>query len=409
MMHPTLEETLTRRIAEQGKITFAEFMDLALYWPTGGYYTRMGTSGADTDYFTAPSAHPAFGALLAVQIEQMWVQLGRPDPFVVVEQGAGSGQLARDITTYASHLDTSFRHALRYVTTDGSVRPDSRGKDPPIQGILATGVPLKHITGCFLSNELLDAIPVHRVVFRDGQTREIYVTQRDGQFLEVEDEPSTPRIAYRLEEVQASLTEGQRAEVCLELDTWIEEVATALERGFVLTIDYGHTAQELYARQRLQGTLRCYFKHTLAGNPYVRVGYQDMTAHVDFTTIADLGARQGLCGYPLQTQASFLTNLGLRTFQQRLVSAELNQRERDANRMALLELARPGGMGDFKVLVQSKNVGDPGITGVHGASDQWRERLAGLPLPLLDADHLSLMEARYPHTAQSLGQSWPVG
>ena len=187
------------------------------------------------------------------------------------------------------------------------------------------------------------------------------------------------------------------------------DTSAALERGFILTIDYGHAAQELYSRQRFQGTLRCYYQHTLAANPYVRVGEQDITAHVDFTAVANLGTRYGLRNQPLQTQTSFLSNLGLRTFQRRLAAFGLGQRERDANRMAMLELARPGGMGDFKVLVQSKNVDIPAMTGVHGASDEWRERVAGLPLPLplRDGEHLSLMEARYPHMAQNWEEGWP--
>ena len=407
MAHASLEETLARRIAAQGGITFAEFMEVALYWPAGGYYTRVRTPGTTHDYFTAPSAHPAFGALLALQLEEMWRLLGCPQPFVVVEPGAGSGQLARDVNAFAGHLDVPFSQALRYVTVERSAIAASGARNTPFQSLLATGLPCRNVTGCILSNELLDALPVHRVVLRGSHLREIYVTHRDGQFLELEDEPSTPRIVSRLAEEQVYLEEGQRAEVCLELERWAQEVATALERGFVLTIDYGHTAQELYARQRFQGTLRCYFQHTLTANPYVRAGEQDMTAHVDFTAVTTLGARFGLHNQPLQTQASFLNNLGLRILQQRLVTAGLGQRERDANRMAMLELARPGGMGDFKVLIQSKNVASPAITGVHGASTQWKERLAGLSLPLLDADHLSLMEARYPHMAQSWEEAWP--
>ena len=410
MARSPLEETLAQRIAANSRITFAEFMELALYWPRGGYYSSTTHNAPAQDYFTAPSAHPVFGALLSLQLEEMWHLLDRPHPFVVVEPGAGSGRLAQDINAYASHLNTSFSQALQYVSVERSTVAASGTRNahsPHSQGVLAVALPFRNVTGCILSNELLDALPVHRVTLRDGNLREIYVSYSEGHFFDVEDEPSTPLIASRLAEEQVSLEEGQRAEVCLELEPWIEQAAAALERGFVLTIDYGHAAKELYAQQRFQGTLRCYYRHTMEANPYVRVGKQDMTAHVDFTAVAALGASNGLYNQPMQTQASFLNNLGLQVFQRRLATSGLGQQERDANRMAMLELARPGGMGEFKVLVQTKNVDSPAFTGVHGQSTQWEERLATLPQPLLDDDHLSLMAARYPHMAQGWEEVWP--
>jgi SAM-dependent MidA family methyltransferase len=402
----TLDETLTRRIATRGRITFAEFMGLTLYWPNGGYYSGASIQDPVPDYYTSPSTHPAFGALLSLQLEEAWRLLGSPDPFVVVEPGAGSGRLAGDITRYAEHLDGSFRKALRYVAVDRA--PRERSADQAVQWIEAADIPLRGVTGCILSNELLDAFPVHRVVLRKGRLQEIYVTNREGWLVEVEDEPSTPEIAARLNEEEVVLAEGQRAEVCLEFDRWMERTASALERGFLVTVDYGYPASELYSPARLAGTLRCYFKHTLSDNPYLRVGQQDMTAHVDFTAVADLGERHGLTSQPLLTQAGFLGNLGLGTFQRRLMGTGLGQSERDANRMAMLDLARPGGMGDFKVLVQGKGVDAALLTGIRGHSDAWKERLADLPLPLLDEAHISVMGARYPHAAQGWGDNWPT-
>ncbi len=403
----SLEQVLIQRITAQGRLTFAEFMSLALYWPRGGYYANSSAHVPAVDYFTAPRAHPVFGALLALQLEEMWRLLGRPRPFVVVEQGAGSGRLAQDIGDYARHLNPAFRQALEYVAVDRSPSLASASSDVPFHRLIAAGLPLRGAIGCILSNELLDALPVHRVTLRNGRLREIYVAYQGERFQEVEDEPSTPLLATRLAGERVSLEEGQRAEVCLELDSWIQQVAAALQQGFVVTIDYGHDAQEMYSPERFHGTLRCYYRHTLASSPYVRVGEQDITAHVDFTAVTSLGAKHGLASQSLQTQGSFLHNLGLLAFQRRLATSGLGQRERDANRMAMLELARAGGMGDFKVLVQSKNVAASAITGVLGASAEWKDRLERLPLPLLDDQHLPLMEARYPHTAQSWGEAWP--
>lgn len=380
---------------------------MALYWPGSGYYAGGRPAGPARDYFTSPLAHPAFGALLALQLEEMWRLLGHPDTFVVIEPGAGSGHLARDIVAYAEHLDASFRQALRYIGVERFSEVAMGTQRLPLQTLLADGLPFRDVTGCILSNELLDALPVHRVTVRQGRLKEIYVTKVGERFVEAEDEPSTPAIGDRLNQEQVRLEEGQKAEVCLELEPWMQQVADALERGFVLTIDYGYKAPDLYGRQRAKGTLRCYYRHTLAADPYVRLGEQDMTCHVDFTAVASLGAEYGLTNQPLQNQVSFLNNLGLRHYLQRLALSGLGQRERDANRMGILELARPGGLGEFKVLVQSKNVDGPAITGIQGASTQWIERLASLPLPLLDTDHLSLMEASYPHTAQGWEEGWP--
>jgi SAM-dependent MidA family methyltransferase len=406
MTLPSLDQVIVQRMASEGRMTFADFMELVLYWPNGGYYTSPRPSAEPAaDYFTAPQAHPIFGALLALQLEEMWQLLGRPNPFDIVEQGAGNRQLAQDIQGYARHLNASFSQALRYVTVDRSAGDIHEGDSVPSR-IVSTGLPFRKVTGCVLSNELLDALPVHRVVVRDGHLQEVYVTMKDGHLREVEDKPSTESIQARLEQEQVRLGEGQQAEVCLELDPWMEQAAATLERGFVLTIDYGHTAQDLYSPQRSGGTLRCYYRHTLTANPYERIGQQDLTAHVDFTAVASLGARNDLVNLALVTQEMFLNNLGLKIFLRLLSAANLDQTVRNANRMGMLELARTEGMGKFKVLFQSKGVDAPEITGCHGARDEWKERLPRLPLPLLNDDHLSLMRAKYPHAAQPWDNLW---
>lgn len=378
-------------------MTFAEFMELALYWPNGGYYPRLGAVPPPQDYFTAPMAHPAFGALIALQLEEMWRFLGEPSPFIVVEQGAGTGRLAADIRDFSQHLDPSFHTALQYTGVDraGGVAPFS-----------VEEAAVSNVVGCILSNELLDAFPVHRVTVRDGKLLEIYLTRQEGRFVESLDDLSTDDIRARLESEDVHLSEGQVAEVCLELEPWARQAATMLQSGFVLTIDYGYPADELYDPRRSQGTLRCYYRHTLTGDPYQHIGEQDITAHVDFTAVASLGHRYGLEPYPLLSQANFLNNLGLPLFMERLYSEGLGQRERDANRMAMLELARPGGMGDFKALVQRKGTACHPLSGVHGASQKWEQRVRGLPLPRLSGQHVDLLSARYPHASEDWEQLW---
>lgn len=403
-MEPTtLLLELKRRISTQGKITFAEFMELALYWPRGGYYAQSRAAGAD--FFTAPAAHPAFGALLSLQLEELWHTLGSPAPFVVVEPGAGWGHLAGDSIAYAQHLEPAFAASLHYIAIDRAARPPE-GILPLVHWVQSQGLSLRGITGCIVSNELFDAMPVHRVVIRDGRLREVYVTFKDGKLAEEEDNPTTPALEHRLIDEGITLAEGQKAEVCLALNPWVQEASQTLERGYLLTVDYGHPASALYAPARTGGTLRCYYQHTVSASPYDYPGGQDITAHVDFTALAALGKRYGLESYPLITQGEFLRNLGLLDFQRRLANAGLPQPERDANRMAMLELARPGGMGDFKVLVQRKGAPEARLAGMVGPSPAWKDRLARLPLPLLTARHLAILAARYPQTTQNFDALW---
>ena len=164
-------------------------MEAALYDPRGGYYTG---AGPDADYYTSPAAHPAFGALVAVQLSRMWDALGRPGCFTAVEMGAGGGLLARDVVSYARRAPTPFAGALRYVTVDRA-RP-SQAVDA-VRHVDASGMPVADVVGCVLSNELLDAFPVHRFEIQSGRVLEVYVVVRGGRFAEELDEPSTPELA----------------------------------------------------------------------------------------------------------------------------------------------------------------------------------------------------------------------
>ena len=398
-MTPSVQDVLKERIARRGPVSFSEFMELALYWPHGGYYSEAASERHPADFFTAPTAHPAFGALLSLQLEEMWQVLGRPPLFTIVEPGAGTGLLSLDILRYAQHLEPGFQRAVRYCAIDRHPRYRRDLPGASVEWIRAAGMPFRGFTGCVLSNELLDAFSVHRVTVCEGRLQELFVGYEDEQFVEVRGEPSTAALSARLEAEGVTLAEGQRAEICLALEPWLRDAAASLELGFVLTVDYGHPAQVLYAPERRQGSLRCYYRHTLSGNPYVRVGAQDITAHVDFTAVTALGERHGLSSHSLESQGVFLANLGLAGLQRRLTGQGLRQQERDANRMGMLELGRAGGMGEFKVLVQSKGIDQAWLTGLEGGSPAWSRRLDELPLPLLGEEHMKLMEARYPHTA----------
>jgi len=402
-----LEAEIQRRIQAKGRITFAEFMDLALFWPRGGYYASPDRIGAAGDFYTAPGAHPAFGALLAVQLHQMWQDLDRPRLFHVVEMGAGGGLLCRDILTYSANLPDDFVDSLRYLCLDRHATPGQEASlKPPLraraQRLAATDLPLKGIVGCFLSNELVDSFPVHEVVVRDGKLQEVHVTLRDGALAETLDEPSTLLLQQRLDSLGVSLPDGYRTEINLAQEPWMAGVAAALERGFVLTIDYGYTAADYYSPRRSRGTLTCYYRHTQTNNPYVRIGRQDMTAHVEFTSLANVGAAHGLDTLGLVSQERFLSNLGLGQWVSQLRTLGLRPTQLQANRMGMLELVQPEGFGRFKVLAQAKGVNAPRLWGLEGGAD-----LSGLPVPLREERHMPLLEGKYPHEAQEFEAWWP--
>ena len=241
-------------------------------------------------------------------------------------------------------------------------------------------------------------MPVHRVAVQQGRLREVYVTQ-DGQgaFSEKMGEPSTPALARRLDDLSIRLPEGYRTEVCLGLEQWVREVAEGLDRGYVMVIDYGHEATALYNESRSSGTLRCYYRHTLNANPYQHVGRQDISVHVDFTTVQRLAREHGLDVAGYASQAQFLANLGLPHYREVIARCDgLSAEVRRANLRAIDTLVQPGGMGDFKVLVLSKGVTSAplhGFTPRNPLLQSLQRQVTVLRAPLATTDHMPLAGA----------------
>ena len=391
-------------IRKRGRITFADFMGAALYHPDGGYYTSA-ENRVGRDFYTAPTAHPAFGALVAVQLEQLWREMDAPSPFYVIEVGAGTGVLARDVLAYSAELSAEFRRVLEYVAVDYLPPADPGG----VQWLKAGDLPFSDVEGCVLSNELLDAMPVHRFEVRDGRLMEVYVTLEDGELVETLDEPSTPELERRIAGLGFDLPDGFRGEVNLGIGAWLDEASRVLKRGLALTLDYGHLAPDLYSPPRARGTLRCYYGHTLTGNPYSHVGEQDITAHVDFSALVAAGEERGFPTLGLTTQRAFLSNLGFRQLLDSLHGMGLDQRRMDANRMAMLDLVRPDGMGDFKALAQGKGLPEDLRLAGFAAEGEARITSSLPPAPLLSEDHMELMTARYPHLGLQFEHLWPFG
>ena len=274
--------------------------------------------------------------------------------------------------------------------------------------LVAESLPVRGVTGCILSNELLDAFPVHQVTMEEGRLREALVTLEDGELTLITGEPSTPALAERLDELAITLAEGQTAEVNLGLAVWAAEVAAALDRGFVLTIDYGRSARELYSpEERFRGTLTTFYQHVQTDSPLQRIGRQDITSQVDFTSVVRLGQRAGLEFLDITDQRSFLKNLGLEEMLRRLRAVTTDQTEFVANRRGMLELLKPDGLGNFKVLAQGKNVGNPSLWGF-GGNPPTQELEVRLAPPLTTRDHLEPPQDLYKDPgAESRYTSWP--
>ena len=376
-MRSAVDQEIRNLIQEMGRITFAQFMQVCLYSPRGGFYASRGDR-ISTHFGTSPTSHPVFGVLIARQLEQMWHLLGDPPVFHVIEVGSGDGALARSIVDSCWRMAPRLAQALYYVAadyepywpqtpdhalgwdqgTEGLMGPNREGTIFGIQRVKAQGLrPFQNVVGCILCNELIDNFPVHRFAIKGGIVKEVFVTLEGGNLTEVLDEPSTPRIEERLTSLGLSLPEGYRGEVNLAMEDWAAQLARSLDRGFVLTIDYGHLATGLYSRQNTEGTLVCYNRHVVGSDPYQHIGQQDITAQVDFTSLMRLGDRHGLAtvGYVLQSQ--FLTNLGFNSFLDELLMQDLSAARMELARMAMMTLVDPEEYGSFKVLAQAKGMG----------------------------------------------------
>lgn len=362
--------TLAEHIRAWGPITFAKYMDACLYDPQHGYYTRA-EQLPRRDYFTSVDASPIFGRLLARQFQEMWVQLGCPAEFLLVEPGAGSGALAAQILDFTAESFPEFYGALRYVAVERSAvrRASAAGTLAPHRAIkhftMMSDMPAQIPCGCIFSNELFDALPVHRLVREGEEAREIYVGCGSKGLCEQFGPLSSPALAECLAEQRIMLQEGQLAEISLEACAWIAEMGARLGRGFVLTIDYGHEAPELYDHRHMRGTLLAYENHRASENFFRAPGQQDLTAHVNFTALQRYGNRAGLQRTGLTSQSSFLLSLARHSNFAELQSPAMTEAQQTRARLLFKMLIYPEGMGEtFQILIQHKGITEPHISGL---------------------------------------------
>jgi SAM-dependent MidA family methyltransferase len=365
-----LAKLLAARIRERGPITFAEYMAECLYHPDHGYYSRA-ESQRFADYYTSVDVHPVFGRLLARQLAEMWERCGRPTEFLVVEAGAGVGRLAAHVLDFAARVLPEFYSTMCFVAVEQSaVRRAAHSST--LAAHIAAGrassaadLPREISVGCVYSNELLDAMPVHRLLREHGELREIYVGLDGDRFCDQIGPLSSPRLEEYFSEQGIELLEGQQAEAGLAAAAWIEDAAQRIGRGFLLTIDYGHEARELYNEHHMQGTLLAYTRHRAAEDFYTAPGEQDLTAHVNFTALDCAAARAGCRRAGLVSQSNFLMALGRANEFADLYDEGQSETERIRARLLLKTLIFPEGMGEtFSVLIHTKGIAEATLTGL---------------------------------------------
>ena len=358
-----LSEVIIQRIKNEGPISFHDFMEMALYYPGTGYYTSdKNKIGVNGDYFTSCNLTPLFGAMIGRQIEEMW-RLLKEQPFTIVEFGAGTGLLCRDILDYLKNNDELYAD-LNYYIIEKS--PVMREKEMLLLHEKVTWInsinEIHGINGCILSNELLDNFAVHQVVMED-ELMEVFVDYKD-EFTEVL-LPARLALKNYFRELDVCLPRDFRTEVNLEATEWIREIAGALNKGFVMTIDYGYPSFELYKKYRCHGTIVCYNKHKINDDPYKNIGMQDITTHVNFSALYYWGLRSGLDCTGYTNQAHFLLSLGLKEQLIKVLNEDAKDTYMNYKKNAFIVQRLLVDMGNkLKVLIQQKGLPNYQLSGL---------------------------------------------
>ena len=367
-------------------------MDLALYDAEAGYYARAPKrSGRAGDFFTSVDVGPLFGELLEIQLAEMFELLTTinvesadsathaltvADFMDMVEAGAGSGRLSADVLRAAKRRDKAFYDRLHLHLVDAS--PAARAAQGDVLGehrerlASSSGDLPASFHGVLFANELLDALPVHQVVMREDGLREVYVCAERGRLTAREGPPSTPELSAYLDRLGIALEPGWRVEINLRAARWVRDAARRLARGFIIIIDYGHEARELYSVTHANGTLTTFARHTMAGPERPAdfpawlddAGDCDITAHVDFTSVRMAAEAEGLTTIGFLDQTYFLLGLLTNRSREPFPGSAADAADLANDSRALKTLLLPGGLGStHKVLILGKGVGAPALAG----------------------------------------------
>ena len=362
-----LSDIVKQKISDEGPISFHDFMEMALYYPEFGYYTSAKEKfGKEGDYFTTPFFTNVYGVVIAKQLEEMWLLTGQKE-FVIIEYGAGSGFLCRDILDHLKN-NKQFYKNLTYCIIEKSASLREKQKK-----LLANSGAIKKIrwldsideissfTGCVLANEVLDNFSVHKVIMNENELMEVFVDHNNG-FCEVL-KPASDNLKEYFKELNVELPDNYCAEINLQAIEWLKKISASLIKGFVIIIDYGFPSSELYQSYRNLGTIVCYHKHRVNDQPFSNIGQQDITAHVNFSALDLWGSRNGLMNCGFTTQSQFLSALGLTEQLRKLELKEKNNFEFRKKLLFLHTLVISMGK-KFKVLIQQKGLQSPRLLGL---------------------------------------------
>ncbi|HDZ62338.1 MAG TPA: hypothetical protein ENH40_04240 [Nitrospirae bacterium] len=371
-----LKQIIIEKIKKQGPIPFETYMDIALYYPGLGYYSSPDTViGRSGDFYTSPHLHKIFGAMMGLQIEEMWRTMRESSDFNVVEMGAGAGYLCKDMLDHLNSRSVDqnvrskeFFDSLNYIIIEKN--PYFIEKQKALLSGFGEKVSwvsslseLKSFRGCVISNELLDSFPVHIMLAEEmaDRIKEIHVSLDGDKLIEITQDVSCSELTNYFKSNSIEIPPGYRTEINLKIRGWLEQVCAVMEEGFILTVDYGYTAEDYYSDERSKGTLLCFHRHQAVGDPYSNIGCQDITAHVNFSSLKKWGDDLGLRTIGYCPQGTYLVALGIDK-----VISELYENSPDyENEVRKIKgLILPQGLGEsHKVMIQYKGAGSPELRG----------------------------------------------
>ncbi len=359
-MNP-LRQKIEREIQERGPIPFSRYMELCLYDPEFGYYSRNAQQfGKAGDFYTSSDVHAVFGRLLARQFDEMWRGLGSPEQIRLVELGPGRGLFGQDVLGWSQKKFPDFFRALHYELVESSHPLRERIQETLKHYIESGKAELTTMDllggksgfdGIVFANEFFDALPVEILGLRGS----LQIDARDGRFVETWAQASPEELEF-LDLYSVHPEKDERVEAHLASQQAIDRIAASMRRGFIIAIDYGYTRDELLAG-RHRGTLKAIRQHSVSPNPYEAPGEQDITADINFTALAAAAEKQGMQTHKLVTQSQFLMGIGeANQFADAFEECRLPQ-ERAKVALQLKHLVTPAGMGEsFHVLIAANGV-----------------------------------------------------
>ena len=370
------EKIIRKEILSEGKISFARFIQIALYHPKFGYYSKINPIGTNSHYLTSPYIHPAFGAAFSKHIYLMWKFMKYPSKFQIVELGCSTGILAETIYSYSKSISSDFANSIQYIGIDRTIN-----KKTDFNSVKSNLIPLKNISGCIISNELIDSLPFHRFKIINNEVKEIYVTIQNDKFTSILDQPSSKKIDQKLAQLKLQLPNDFEGEICLEIDNLFKSINQSFEKGFIVTVDYGEERENLYGNKS-RGTMQTYYKHTSGASPFQRVGEQDITANIDFSSLIEEGILNKIRPVTLCSQKEFLEVFGIKKWIENVQNSKLQQSKKQINLINMKKLIHNQGLGNFKVLIQEKNTGIKNANEILPQIDSDEQNILNLPTPV---------------------------